>query len=70
MNEWQPIETVPRDETKVDLWDGNRRYADCVWDEKEKKWAIAFPLSQDDFLFKYHLRPTHWMFCPKPPNVN
>lgn len=29
--QWRPIETAPRDGTRVDLYDGERRWTDCYW---------------------------------------
>ena len=32
---WQPIDTAPKDGTKVDLWCDGERLTDCVWREPE-----------------------------------
>ncbi|WGR59952.1 DUF551 domain-containing protein [Paracoccus ferrooxidans] len=68
MRDWQPIETAPRDGTKIDLWTGyNERIADSMWlngrgwvfwgtDGFESPgWEKVFPA------------PTHWMPLPQPP---
>jgi len=69
MCEWQPLETAPRDGSKVDVWTENGlRYIDVFWYR-----GPAFP----DGAFVYHdsyLRDyidvddaTHWMRPPAPP---
>ena len=69
MSEWQPIETAPKDGTKV-LLVSNRgqvyigQYDDDRWVRKpEPYWCIAG-------MPKTHARaqrPTHWMPLPEPP---
>lgn len=55
--EWQPIETAPKDAAWLLLWDGSCRvigrycHVDCRW---EDAYAAAF-------------MATHWMPLPEPP---
>lgn len=74
MSGWQPIETVPKDGTRFDLWviptrpeggtaPGNR-IADCHYADS----MFIGP----DLQGKYNrvspwLKPTHWMPLPEPP---
>jgi hypothetical protein len=69
VNEWQPLETAPRDGSKLDVWTKNGfRYIDVFWYE-----GPAFP----EGAFVYYdsnLRgfidvddATHWMCPPAPP---
>jgi hypothetical protein len=70
---WQPIETAPRDETKVLLWsDGGAVFGS--W-RVDKGYASKKPMwldeSYDDFSCGFAsvpLDPTHWMPLPQPPN--
>lgn len=74
-NEWQPIETAPKDGSDIDLW-GTCCRTDCHWgvpDSPAKDW----PRGKEDWL-AYHeawgewveLNETftHWMKV-EPPNV-
>lgn len=60
---WRPIETAPRDEL-LDLWQENRRYADCYYDQICDHWRTSRPGGK---LF-VGIKPSHWMYPPKPPN--
>ena len=66
MSDWQPIETVPRDGTSVDLWfagEWNRRMPDAYWSEALKAWV---PYGRG---CSYLDSPiiTHWMPLPQAP---
>lgn len=71
LREWQPIETAPKDETKVDLWgkDGSywgkgpnnpKRWPDCYWleDGGFSKWRNRYGDS---------INATHWKPLPANP---
>jgi hypothetical protein len=73
-NDWQPIETAPRDGTRVDLWGINRlrydrrgeRIVNVAWGfvtdwmgTKREDWQHG---RGEDF------EPTHWMPLPRPPS--
>lgn len=58
---WQPIETVPRDATMVDLWSQSwGRLTNCRWDEG-KWWRDRIGYEE------YEFDPTHWRPLPNPP---
>jgi hypothetical protein len=67
MSEWRPIETAPKDGSRVLLW------LDCLsecyigrWQPRGRSpntWAVAFG-SQATSLAS---GPTHWMPLPAPP---
>lgn len=64
---WQPVETAPKDGTRVDVWvdwsDGDAsRVTDAYWNSK--CWQLGL-YSEN----QYKLRPrvTHWMHRPPPP---
>lgn len=58
--EWRPIETAPKDGTKLLLWAGNavvgQWYAKVVG---TPVWSVSW--NGDEF------EPTHWMPLPEPP---
>jgi hypothetical protein len=58
---WQPIETVPKDETEVLMTDGKRRWVG--WTDGEF-WSVetTWPISEDS-----NREATHWMPLPPPP---
>lgn len=70
VDEWQTIETAPKDGTKVDLWCGNHR-------RTEKKFAVhswldGKPMAEPcwgpyDGREEGPLQPTHWRPLPNPP---
>lgn len=64
---WQPIETVPRDGTVVDLWfagEWNRRMADAYWCGSLKAWV---PEGRGCSYLDSPLI-THWMLPPTSPD--
>lgn len=66
MRDWQPIETVPRDGTVVDLWfsgEWNRRIPDAYWSEALQAWV---PQGRGCSYLDSPLI-THWMPLPKSP---
>lgn len=72
---WQPIDTAPKDGTKIDIWAKTwaassdtfqfERFTNCLWMKGDSmsgssaRW-LNVPTS-------YH--PTHWMPLPEPPVV-
>jgi hypothetical protein len=67
---WQPIESAPKDGTKIDLWvhfaedDRSYRQADAYWNADEGTWQLGqYHTGQ----FLYPVTPTHWMPLPDPP---
>jgi hypothetical protein len=67
MNDWQPIETAPKDGTTVIVYDP--AYAQPVvpgaWDsEEEAEGGQTWRASDAEW---DRLNPTHWMPLPAPP---
>ena len=64
MEQWQPIETAPKDGQAILVTDGRDCY--CVeWDEEFDWWTV-----DDNKLGPFRLRgsaPTHWMPLPAAP---
>lgn len=61
MSEWQPIETAPRDGTKILVWvpDGGESEATTAWWLLMEGWC-------DVRCVQLHY-PSHWMPLPVPP---
>jgi hypothetical protein len=59
---WQPIETVPKDDTKVLMTDGDRQWVG--WTDDGEFWSVetTWPISEDS-----NREATHWMPLPPPP---
>jgi hypothetical protein len=73
LSEWQPIETAPRDGTRVlvfsiSQWEDDAGIYTAFWDAIMEDWVVGFLdlerhgcLSDDEV--------THWMPLPKAPNA-
>jgi hypothetical protein len=73
MSEWHPIETAPKDGTRIDLWFKwwradtdeflGRRVTDCYWTNVSghERWACEWGSIPSNS------RPTHWMARPDGP---
>ena len=59
--EWQPIETAPKDGTRVLLVIDHGEWGDKVW---TGLWADGWIVSYG----KTTNEPTHWMLLPEAPN--
>lgn len=70
--EWQKIETAPKNGEFVDLWmvDSESgleyRITDCVW--KNEEWT-CYDREGDEVLASDYsfINPTHWRYPPNPP---
>jgi hypothetical protein len=64
MTEWQPIETAPKDGTKVLLFCNPCGAGVGLFHLRRKLWVLGDPneLEAEDIIF-----PTHWMPLPEPP---
>lgn len=66
---WQPIETAPKDGTKIDLWVNWSevgewyRSPDAYWTGSDWMLSSGFTILQ----YKYTLSATHWMPAPTGP---
>lgn len=81
--EWLPIETAPKDGTKIDLLYPypRGRAIDCYWGESEltlpSVWVFRTPtwgagglLPENEWNIHVfaNMEPTHWMPCPAFPD--
>lgn len=63
-NPWQPIETAPRDRTRVLVSD--RYCVDTAYFTKGEWWLYE---CSDDW-YSCSINPTHWMPLPAAPDLN
>lgn len=72
-SEWKPIETAPKDGTKVLVYDESYGLPQKAWfgkdhfKEEYEGWLFG---DGDDYscgLYFTPIEPTHWMPLPKPP---
>jgi len=66
MSEWQPVKTVPTDDTVVDLWwqtdwDEAFRVPDCRYRNED-----SFVDERGNIIDREYI--THWMPVPEPPD--
>ncbi len=74
---WRPIDTAPRDGTRVDLWvihpdRPGYRETDCRWetDDEGSEWFDRRGGMVEGFKIldqPYLIRATHWRPIPGPP---
>jgi uncharacterized cupin superfamily protein len=57
MSEWQPIETAPRDGTRILLATPTGKLADGMWSTRYGVWSWPYVMTE----------PTHWMRAPPIP---
>lgn len=68
--EWQPIETAPKDGTRIILGYSGSHSCEGFWmdDPSRNYWEdIGWFDSDSDVLCEHPRKPTHWMPLPKPP---
>ena len=56
--QWQPIETAPKDGTRLLLANTTGKLADGVWSTRYEVWSWAYMMTE----------PTHWMPLPAKPD--
>jgi hypothetical protein len=72
MNNWQPIETAPKDGTRIIVTNGDEMEI-CSWGQINPVdspdyigWIYG---DSDDYSVRAYMEsPTHWMNAPKLPN--
>ena len=76
MNEWQPIETAPKDGTYFIGWNGNLafktsrgKYYD-KWPHQEGGPTFREEWNAYDSSSMWPWKPTHWMPLPEPPKAS
>lgn len=68
MTEWQPIETAPKDGTKVLLWEaGHAPYVGSRDDQDDEWWTDEDWANDAARCFPPRCNPSHWMPLPPPP---
>lgn len=64
MSEWQDIETAPKGDASILLWDGREVVHGC-WVPEPIRGGYWFALY--DHGFGWDGTPTHWQPLPNPP---
>jgi hypothetical protein len=76
MTAWQPIETAPKDGTKIDLWfaanapdgggiENGQRIHDCCYVMNNRRNDGNWKDSDGEIIYAEYV--THWMPRPAPP---
>lgn len=79
LNFWQPIDSAPKDGTKIDLWvrirpskmeepESYERFPASWWDSDRDDWKLGRLCWHSKFYADAHI-PTHWMPSPTAPDV-
>jgi hypothetical protein len=71
MADWQPIETAPKDGTRILLWDTDEVVI-AKWDDISMGGAEGWQITVVNMLsglkhYEAAFNPTHWMPLPEPP---
>lgn len=65
--DWVAVEDQPAPtDGLLDLWYGDRRFADCYYDSICDHWRTSRPSGH---LFIIQGKPTHWKYAPKGPSI-
>ena len=71
MTGWQPIETAPKNGTRIDLGCLSAkcftRAPDCYWHKKAHRWISKWCGKEGYSALRLPFTPTHWMLPPPPP---
>lgn len=68
-NGWLPIESAPKDGTKIDVWHVNERVTDVYWSEIQDAWCFdGFFGPEEPTPISSLPAPTHWQPLPAPPS--
>lgn len=67
MTDWQPIETAPRDSTRIIGWDGANW--SITYYQDGRVWVNESEVTSDGYGWYGHdnWKPTQWTPLPKPP---
>ena len=64
--DWQPIETAPKDDKQVPVWNPDNPYGEWpymgLWDAIRQTWIVHIDGQT--------IHPTHWLQLPDPPTVS
>ena len=72
MTDWQPIETAPKDGSKIILYRDSDVFALCSWGGEEISENGAFWIwwvPEPEWIAEIK-NPTHWIPLPAPPKGN
>ena len=63
---WEPINTAPKDGTRILFWDGINPPSICWWDTSSQGSGWISDSCIDFGGFEH---PTHWMLVPTAPSI-
>jgi len=68
LGEWFPIETAPRDGSRIDLIDAKRRQRapDCYWHRKGERWVSKWHDKEGYSALRLPFAATHWARVMEP----
>lgn len=70
MVEWRPIETAPRDGTKIDVWHGGERMTDVYWSDIQDAWCFDGACGPEEPTPLAAFPPVrHWLPLPPAPGA-
>lgn len=71
MSGWQPIETAPKDGTRILIFQGGLEWSREVqigwWDSGGTRSGWSASSYEDGHILNEKQAPTHWMPLPSPP---
>ncbi len=69
-DDWQTMETAPKDGTKFDAWARGHRTVDVYWSDVQDWWCTDGDYGPEEPLpLAVSPAPTHWRLPPSPPKA-
>lgn len=71
MSNWQTIESAPKEEKDIWLYEGNttKKTWRGAWSPEFNEWVFGVASDDHTVLICLKLKPTHWMPVPELPCV-
>jgi uncharacterized protein DUF551 len=66
--QWRPIESAPKDGTKIDVWQRDHRRTEVYWSDIQEAWAVDGAYGPEEPTpLPIIPRVSHWMPLPSAP---